>query len=205
MTKTRLPALEQRWANELASFNFTIKYRPAKHNQNADALSRLEVRPWEAELYSIAVKDLTSMQVAVELPQQLQQIAWSNIKFEECIPEQPNPKLATSLPWLSSESVQKLQETDPMISRVIFYFQKGVKPSHRETINDSKEVKLLLRQWDRLFEENSILYRRAKDQPGTLIQLLIIPRALKEKILKGFHDQSGHQGRDHTERLIQSK
>ena len=36
MTKTRLPALEQRWANELASFNFTIKYRPA--------LSRLEVR-----------------------------------------------------------------------------------------------------------------------------------------------------------------
>ena len=36
----KLGATEQRWASQLASFNFTLRYRPGKDNQNADALSR---------------------------------------------------------------------------------------------------------------------------------------------------------------------
>ena len=36
----KLGAVEQRWASQLASFNFTIKYRSGKSNTNADALSR---------------------------------------------------------------------------------------------------------------------------------------------------------------------
>lgn len=39
----RLGAVEQRWASQLASFNFDIKYRPGKSNANADALSRFPV------------------------------------------------------------------------------------------------------------------------------------------------------------------
>ena len=33
--------VEQRWKAALASFHFEIRYRAAKHNVNADALSRL--------------------------------------------------------------------------------------------------------------------------------------------------------------------
>ena len=36
----KLGATEQRWASQLASLNFTLRYRPGKNNQNADALSR---------------------------------------------------------------------------------------------------------------------------------------------------------------------
>ena len=39
----RLGAVEQRWAAQLASFTFDIKYRPGKNNANADALSRFPV------------------------------------------------------------------------------------------------------------------------------------------------------------------
>ena len=39
-SKSKLKAMEQRWAAELASFNFKIQYRAGKHNTNADALSR---------------------------------------------------------------------------------------------------------------------------------------------------------------------
>lgn len=39
MKKTKLPALEQRWASALAPFDFDIRYRAARHNANADALS----------------------------------------------------------------------------------------------------------------------------------------------------------------------
>ena len=38
----KLPAIEQRWANALAPFDLDIRYRSAKHNDNADALSRLQ-------------------------------------------------------------------------------------------------------------------------------------------------------------------
>ena len=40
-SKSKLKAVEQRWAAELASFNFRIEYRAGKHNANADALSRI--------------------------------------------------------------------------------------------------------------------------------------------------------------------
>ena len=36
----KLGMVEKRWALQLASFNFTIKYRSGKSNTNADALSR---------------------------------------------------------------------------------------------------------------------------------------------------------------------
>ncbi len=40
-TTAKLGATEQRWAAELAVFDFKIQYRSGKDNQNADALSRL--------------------------------------------------------------------------------------------------------------------------------------------------------------------
>ena len=39
----RLGAVEQRWAAQLASFTYDVKYRPGKNNANADALSRFPV------------------------------------------------------------------------------------------------------------------------------------------------------------------
>jgi hypothetical protein len=36
----KLGALEQRWASQLASFDYTLEYRPGRSNGNADALSR---------------------------------------------------------------------------------------------------------------------------------------------------------------------
>lgn len=41
LSSAKLGALEQRWAAQLASFDFEIRYRPGKSNTNADALSRL--------------------------------------------------------------------------------------------------------------------------------------------------------------------
>ena len=40
MTQKKLPALEQRWVNALASFDFEIRYRSGKSNANAGGLSR---------------------------------------------------------------------------------------------------------------------------------------------------------------------
>ncbi|KAL1255457.1 hypothetical protein QQF64_013518 [Cirrhinus molitorella] len=39
----RLGAVEQRWVAQLASFDFSVKYRPGRENINADSLSRFPV------------------------------------------------------------------------------------------------------------------------------------------------------------------
>ena len=41
MTAPKLDATGQRWAAELADYSFDIKYKPGKHNIEADALSRM--------------------------------------------------------------------------------------------------------------------------------------------------------------------
>ena len=41
LSTSKLNAISQRWVNELADYNFTIKYRPGTANRDADSLSRL--------------------------------------------------------------------------------------------------------------------------------------------------------------------
>ena len=41
LSSAKLNATGLRWVNELADFNFTIKYRPGKVNTDADTLSRI--------------------------------------------------------------------------------------------------------------------------------------------------------------------
>lgn len=43
LTTTKLGVTEQRWASQLAAFDFDIKYHSGKSNKNADALSRQDL------------------------------------------------------------------------------------------------------------------------------------------------------------------
>ncbi|XP_043999798.1 uncharacterized protein LOC122846747 [Gambusia affinis] len=69
LSSAKLGATEQRWAAQLASFDFDIKYRSGKSNKNADALSRL---------HSPGVQDLEAMLPSTLLPKPLQQALGKN-------------------------------------------------------------------------------------------------------------------------------
>ena len=57
LTTAKLNAVGVRWVNELADYNFTIKYRPGKENIDADALSR---RPMDIAEYRRSCSETVS-------------------------------------------------------------------------------------------------------------------------------------------------
>ena len=69
LTQKKLPALEQRRVNALASFNFDIKYRPGKTNANADGLSR---KPHPVEETDVMSSCMASALICTALPMELQ-------------------------------------------------------------------------------------------------------------------------------------
>lgn len=56
LENAKLGAVEQRWAAQLANFNYTIRYRPGTSNCNADVLSRLPGEQPEAVTCSMGVE-----------------------------------------------------------------------------------------------------------------------------------------------------
>lgn len=96
--------MEQRWASQLASFNFTIKYRPGHGNGNADALSRQYL---ERFIYGTDV-----------LPALVGQFSKGSGKEVEC-------NEVVALAGRSVEDLSSLQGMDPVIGPVLKFFRSG--------------------------------------------------------------------------------
>ncbi len=102
--------------------------------------------------------------------------------------------------------IQSQQHIDSVISRVAFYVSRKRRPSRRERANEDMHVLRLLKQWDRLFLLNDILYRAIKD-PLTKHKRFqfLLPDSLKKQALSGVHDLAGHQGQSRTLSLARQR
>ena len=205
MSKAKLTATEQRWAATLARFNFTIQYRSGKQNKGADALSRQERRSWDdscsqpSELLAQVVD--TSL-----LPKELQDsiIEESDITVSpvKCFEEQNS---STVLPKLSLKEISTFQNSDKVVGIVKNWVSEKKKVSCVERKQFSKEVKLLYKQYDRLFLNNGILYRSIHDPKQGKLKQVVVPQCVKSKMMEGFHDDHGHQGVERTMALLRSR
>lgn len=118
----KLAAVEQRWASELASFEFEIKYRPGTVNRNADALSHLpKLQPCPVILPGITVPP----QVADHFPQA------SNNQTE------PTAHSMDAAPVRTQADLQALQIADPDIKAFLLYWRRGWPPSKAERAIES--------------------------------------------------------------------
>ena len=206
MSKSKLTAMEQKWAASLARFDFKIQYRSAKHNTNADALSSQECRPWE---------DMNNVQSSCAMMAEVTNIP---LELQECILQDTittgitlEPKVqasirneSTTLPIVPQSEMAEQQELDSVIS-VVKEWVKTKRPSKSEIRKSSKDVKLLLKQWKRLVVTNNILYRMVQDPVQGKLKQVVVPQNMRNKLLVGFHDDHGHQGLDRTMALLKAR
>ena len=211
-TTTKVGSTEMRWIAELAVFDFEIKYRSGKSNRNADALSRKTDHGIEPENFRINVTEeevSTKIDVRVGrvIPDELRTVFCENMDstwMEEVNARSEATEQALgALPSISCQEMIQLQKVGPVISRIISLRQAG-KPSRRQIVKESKKVRKLIRDWDRLIEEDGVL-RRTIQVDGQRMKQLLLPECLQDQVLEMTHDQLGHCSAGKTLSLVRAR
>ena len=160
-----LGATEQRWAAQLANFNFDISYRPGSSNQNADALSRVPV-----EVGSHLVNAQALPQNSIE--------ADPSVTLEGNHPEADWPTL---------------QEADADLGLIRQWKTEGRTQQQVNAQSLSATGRRLLREWERLRLCEGILVRASRDpNTGHLLTPAVVPTAAQRETWGAYHQALGH-------------
>ena len=222
-SKSKLKAVEQRWAAELASFNFKIEYRAGKNNTNADALSRVR---WDKNHESITkgrenaggddeesttyvAEMLATVANTTKVPERVQLgLLEDAIRIGELGVTRPADECAeqaTSLPFIPKDQIAAIQQKDAATFRLKYYLDLGRKPYREERKHETREVLQLVRHLDSIVERDGVLYRTLNNDDGQQKQLLVVPSTLRSAVLKAAHDDFGHQGPERTEQVVRRR
>lgn len=121
-------------------------------------------------------------------------VAWLAQDLEKLVP--PGQSV---LPVFSLQELQDEQSSDATLSQVIPFVTCGKRPSRRERAGLSLRVLKTLKQWQRLKMLDGILYRVCKDSlTGKKHHQYMVPSSLVSGVLRGVHDDAGHQGQSRT-------
>ncbi|MCJ8749885.1 hypothetical protein PDJAM_G00192760 [Pangasius djambal] len=186
LTSAKLGAMEQRWAAQLAAFDFELKYRSGKSNRNADALSRQNLP---------VVEEFQDLCLGAAVPAALRQAVQGGLATEV--------NQIVSFPCYSSSDMCAQQQADSVIGELLVFWRRKSPPSSEERKKLSRSALILFRQWDRLVENEGVLYRRVfRPDGGEEVLQVLLPAAMKSEVLTQLHQQHGHQGVERTTQLV---
>lgn len=191
LTTAKLGATEQRWASQLACFDFEIKYRPGRCNKNADSLSRQG---------TFSPGEENGLLPGTVVPMEVWQAA------EVVAAPLATQAMTTVFPGHSHVDLGRLQEADPVISEILGFWRKREFPDPQLRRQLSKAAVILLRQWDRLVERQGVMYRCIqRPDGGEEVLQVVLPSVLRGDILRGLHQEHGHQGIERTTELVRQR
>ena len=199
-------AVEQRWIGEIESgFTFATKFRSGRVNRNADALSRNPIETTDAREPDewIAVSQIREAQD--EQPSAI------NIatELESCqvraVTVLPDPQPPRCLEPLSSADLIQEQARDQDIHPILRHVQNHTRPNVEEQQSYSRSAKTLLRHLPSLKMDNGILKKTLHTQEQLPVDVIVLPSSLKQIVFTKAHTECGHQGRDRTTKLLQSR
>lgn len=197
---SKLGALEQRWAAQLAVFDFTIQYKPGRLNK-ADWLSRI---PTKLPPQATAVPPQLAAQLEAKCSRQETRDI-SDTPLPLPYPTLPSgqksepPPFSQVIPSLSPPELAHLQKEDDVIGAFM-----GAWPSKPAPSKD-KAAGALQQQFKHLRMKDGVLYREVDDPKLGHLSQIVVPSTLRPEILTSLHDQMGHQGLDRTTSLIRQR
>ena len=204
LSTAKLDACGQRWVAELANFNFTLHYKPGSTNTVADALSRIV---WPDVLSQQETEEYESM------PANLVQTICCGVMVESLmetcsysgsvVPLEPH--VPATRGW-NKDDWSNLQLKDPHLNTIIDAIK--TKKNLRIHSKDDPTLKHYIRLLPQLVLIENVLYRKTytdNSQQREIRYQLILPKFLFQRVMKGCHDEVGHQGRDRTLSLVRER
>ena len=203
LTKAKLDATGHRWLASLSAYNFNIKYRPGKCNNDADALSRLPSRRVDQQGYAEITPEVIGALNKFDNNAGLLDCLVMSVQIPGNTDGAVPASLIDELGGLNEHNWKKLQQEDQVIGLLATFVDKQLKPTKCE-LSAHPELKPYIRVFDSLALKNGVLYRRLKEEDDECWQL-VLPEAYRCQALEGLHDRMGHLGRDRTLHLARQR
>lgn len=111
-----------------------------------------------------------------------------------------------TLPAYSEQELRDSQLNDRYLARVMFYVERKRRPTRRERNKEPVTVMKYLKHWDKLSVVNGVLYRVTKDlKTKSKRHQYVVPESLKHEVLRGVHDEAGHQAQSRSLSLTRQR
>uniref|UniRef100_A0A3P9HPV2 Gypsy retrotransposon integrase-like protein 1 n=1 Tax=Oryzias latipes TaxID=8090 RepID=A0A3P9HPV2_ORYLA len=186
LSTAKLGTMEHRWAAQLASFDFVIKYRSGRSNKNADALSRQ---------YASGTPDLDPVLPGTRLPGVLQ--------LTQMSPRMEASQAAqVAFPLCSSLDMLKLQQADLIIQELDTFWEQKCRPTTQTAVFSCFDAAPTMGPsggagWGAVPPGLSPRWSRGGFSSGA--------RCSKEQVLTEVHQKHGHQGVERTLELLRQR
>ena len=196
LTTAKLNAVGQRWVNDLADFQFTMKYKPGKTNIDADYFSR---RPTDiAELRRNCSETLSSnlnLKDVLGVDPRPSPVMCAGVSVDK-LSLDPDGEIVT----VSLEELQKEQQTNEVTSPVYRAVLAGSRPSRKEWKELSRGSKLLMRNFGKLAVKNGVLVRKT----AKYVQV-VLPEKYHDLVFVELHQKMAHLGVEKVVDLAQQR
>ncbi len=222
LTTAKLDATGHRWLAALASFDFSIRYRPGVSNANADLLSRLPRTLKEHETEGTEPQesdDVRAQPMENQNSGEMQEVTKESIaaicrsmvptpiiEMLSCSAQTLDTDLSADEELISTNprDMRLAQRRDPVLQKLLPLVNQRTRPTQNQ-LPPGRESLQFIQEFPRLTVSRGVLYRKIQIEGGEEKMQLVLPREFRSTALSGLHNDVGHLGRDKTLNLVRAR
>ena len=196
LTSAKVNAVGARWINELADYNFVIKYRPGKENVDADGLSRNPIDVGNMRKECFKMMDEQSIRAVWSGNKDISRTVYADSVEVNTLVLPKEEELIS----VSAEVLREKQNEDPVISPVYRAVKFGMKPGRKEWKNMDHDAKILMSNFNKLVLKNDVLMRKT-----VKYEQIVLPTEYRQLVYDELHVKMAHLGAEKTIELARQR